>query len=276
MDIDTYELHTDLGDAQPKERDHDTPDLGNAQPEEREHDTPDLSDTQPEERDHGAPDLGAADLDQDTRPGATSLHGATGRYSRCDGIHHCFAKSKLRNPLRELPDSDTTDPDLILSLKFYFANTTIKAYNTIRDATMERHPDDDIYSHHRIKRTAAEISGVVPIVHDMCPNTCLAFTGPYTDIDHDECPRCGEERWDTKKSTAQKKVACQTFDTCPVGPQLQALWLHPDHAEKMRWRVFILIYRLVLLKVYMHKAALQLGSAGPTERNGAGNDADEE
>ncbi|KAG2099621.1 uncharacterized protein F5147DRAFT_712138 [Suillus discolor] len=212
MDIDTYELHTDLGDAQPKERDHDTPDLGNAQPEEREHDTPDLSDTQPEERDHGAPDLGAADLDQDTRPGATSLHGATGRYSRCDGIHHCFAKS----------------------------------------------------NHHRIKCTAAEISGVVPIVHDMCPNTCLAFTGPYTDINHDECPRCGEERWDTKKSTAQKKVACQTFNTCPVGPQLQALWLHPDHAEKMCWRV------------YMHKAALQLGSAGPTERNGAGNDADEE
>jgi len=142
------------------------------------------------------------------------------------------ALQRLRNPPHELPD--TTDPDLILSLKFYFANTTIKAYNTIRDATMERHPDDDIYSHHRIKCTAAELSGVVPIVHDMCPNTCLAFTGPYADLDR--CPRCGEERWDAKKSTAQKKVARQTFDTFPVGPQLQALWLHPDHAEKMRWR----------------------------------------
>lgn len=142
------------------------------------------------------------------------------------------AVERLRNPPRQLPD--ITDPDLIISLKFYFANTTVKAYNTIRDATIERHPDDDIYSHHRIKRTAAELSGVVPIVHDMCPNTCLAFTGPYAD--HDRCPRCGEERWDAKKSTAQKKVARQTFDTFPVGPQLQALWLHPDHAEKMRWR----------------------------------------
>jgi hypothetical protein len=91
------------------------------------------------------------------------------------------AVERLRNPPHQFPD--ITDPDLILSLKFYFANTTVKAYNTIRDATMERHPDDDIYSHHRIKRTAAELSGVVPIVHDMCPNTCLAFTGPY--VDHD-------------------------------------------------------------------------------------------
>ncbi|KAG2741139.1 hypothetical protein P692DRAFT_201678678, partial [Suillus brevipes Sb2] len=68
----------------------------------------------------------------------------------------------------------------------------------------------------------------------MCINTCLAFTGPYSELD--QCPRCGEDRWDAKKSTDRKKVARQTFDTFPVGPQLQALWRHPDHAEKMRWR----------------------------------------
>ncbi|KAG1807871.1 uncharacterized protein BJ212DRAFT_1206955, partial [Suillus subaureus] len=68
----------------------------------------------------------------------------------------------------------------------------------------------------------------------MCPNTCLAFTGPYADLAR--CPRCGEGRWDPKKTTATQKVARQTFDTFPIGPQLQALWRHPDHAEKMRWR----------------------------------------
>ncbi|KAG2340482.1 hypothetical protein BDR05DRAFT_977324 [Suillus weaverae] len=125
------------------------------------------------------------------------------------------AVERLCNPPRQLPD--ITDPNLIISLKFYFANTTVKAYNTICDATMERHPDDDIYSHHRIKCTAAELSGVVLIIHNMCPNTC------------------GEECWDAKKSTPQKKVACQTFDTFPIGLQLQALWLHPDHAKKMCW-----------------------------------------
>ncbi|KAG2062544.1 hypothetical protein BDR04DRAFT_1040224, partial [Suillus decipiens] len=62
---------------------------------------------------------------------------------------------------------------------------------------------------------------------------CLAFTGPFIDLD--QCPRCGEDHWDQKRSTLQKKVAQQKFDTYPIGPQLQALWQHPDHAKKMRW-----------------------------------------
>ncbi|KAG2366138.1 hypothetical protein BDR07DRAFT_1607097 [Suillus spraguei] len=45
------------------------------------------------------------------------------------------ALDRLRNPPRELPD--ISDPDLILSLKYYFANTTITAYNLIREATIE-------------------------------------------------------------------------------------------------------------------------------------------
>ncbi|KAG1758012.1 hypothetical protein EDB19DRAFT_1622958, partial [Suillus lakei] len=38
-----------------------------------------------------------------------------------------------------------------------------------------------------------------------------------------------------KKSSPQKKVAQKMFDMFPIGPQLQALWHHPDQAEKMRW-----------------------------------------
>ncbi|KAG1737201.1 hypothetical protein EDB19DRAFT_1637142, partial [Suillus lakei] len=67
----------------------------------------------------------------------------------------------------------------------------------------------------------------------MCVNTCLAFTGPFAHLD--VCPRCGESRWDAKKSKPTQKVPRQTFDTFPVGPQLQALWHHPNHAKKMRW-----------------------------------------
>ncbi|KAG1762379.1 hypothetical protein EV702DRAFT_1163929, partial [Suillus placidus] len=52
------------------------------------------------------------------------------------------ALDRLRNPPRELPD--ISDPDLILSLKYYFANTTIASYNLIREATIERHPEDDV------------------------------------------------------------------------------------------------------------------------------------
>jgi hypothetical protein len=126
-----------------------------------------------------------------------------------------------------------SDPDLILSLKYYFANTTVAAYNLICEATIEQHPEDDVYSHYWVKQAVCELSGVVLIINDMCTNTCFAFTGPYAKLDH--CPRCGEDRWDTKKSSPHKKVARKTFDTFPVGPQLQALWRHPDQAKKMQW-----------------------------------------
>ncbi|KAG1869606.1 hypothetical protein F4604DRAFT_1682152 [Suillus subluteus] len=105
-----------------------------------------------------------------------------------------------------------------MSLKLFFADTTIKAYDLIRTAISERHSDDDVYSHYRVQQLTSELSGVVPLVHDTCINTCLAFTGPFGDLDR--CPRCREDHWDKKRSTLQKK----------------ALWRHPDHAKKMRWR----------------------------------------
>ncbi|KAG1901531.1 uncharacterized protein F5891DRAFT_1187391 [Suillus fuscotomentosus] len=130
------------------------------------------------------------------------------RKASFDDPHSCLpdnAIHRLRHPPRELPDA--TNPDLIQSLKYYFADTTIKAYNAIHGATMEQHPEDDIYTHYRIQQAIAELSGVVPIVHDMCINTCLAFTGPFTHLD--QCPRCREDHWDMKKSTDRKKAACQ-------------------------------------------------------------------
>jgi hypothetical protein len=42
------------------------------------------------------------------------------------------ALDRLRNPPRELPN--ISDPDLILSLKYYFANTTITSYNLTHEA----------------------------------------------------------------------------------------------------------------------------------------------
>ncbi|KAG2061618.1 hypothetical protein BDR06DRAFT_1042006 [Suillus hirtellus] len=85
---------------------------------------------------------------------------------------------------------------------------------------IKQHPEDDVYSHYQVKQAVCELSGVVPIANDMCTNTCLTFTGPYAELDH--CPRCGEDRWDAKKSSPHKK--------------LQALWRHPDQAKKMQWR----------------------------------------
>ena len=90
----------------------------------------------------------------------------------------------------------------------------------------------DVPSHYSIEKMISEYMGVESIEHDMCPNTCVAFTGPYSALDR--CPICEEERYDSirlRTSGRRSHVACQKFVTIPLGPQLQALWCDPQHAE---------------------------------------------
>jgi hypothetical protein len=80
-----------------------------------------------------------------------------------------------------------------------------------------------------MKHQVAEITGIVPIIHDMCPNTCLAFTGPFKN--DDRCSECGEAHFDpvTRKGRQQ-------FYTIPIRPMLQALWADVDSAHKLDYR----------------------------------------
>jgi hypothetical protein len=136
---------------------------------------------------------------------------------------------RLRNP-RTSP-VDVSDPDFRLGLDLFLASikTTQENYTLTREAVLRRHPDDTIPSYDQMKRRVAEITGVVPIVHDMCPNSCLAFTGPFKN--DDICSECSEARFDpiTKKGRQQ-------FYTIPIGPQLQALWANAESARKLDYR----------------------------------------
>lgn len=71
----------------------------------------------------------------------------------------------------------------------------------------------------------------------MCIDSCIAFVGPYAELD--ECPMCQKPRYDPIKlrlSGGRVKQAQQVFHTFPIGPQLQALWQHPDSARQMHYR----------------------------------------
>ncbi|KAG1719989.1 hypothetical protein EDB19DRAFT_1597346, partial [Suillus lakei] len=82
----------------------------------------------------------------------------------------------------------------------------------------------------------AKYTGVESVEHDMCPDSCIAFTSPYAD--EDNCPLCGTSHWDQGKMQAsgrQLKVAAQKFVTIPIGPQLQAMYWNPESARNMRY-----------------------------------------
>lgn len=74
------------------------------------------------------------------------------------------------------------------------------------------------------------------VVHDKCPNICIAYTGPNKNLE--TCPTCGESRFGRIKlaaaSEGEKKVPCDLEEShaIPLGPQLQA----PESANTMKTR----------------------------------------
>ncbi|OBZ69088.1 hypothetical protein A0H81_10834 [Grifola frondosa] len=70
-----------------------------------------------------------------------------------------------------------------------------------------------------IKQKVKELSRITSVISHMCVNSCVAFTGPFKDLD--TCPLCAEPHYDPLKPG--KKVPWQVFHTIPVGFQLQAL-----------------------------------------------------
>jgi hypothetical protein len=138
---------------------------------------------------------------------------------------------RLRNPVTQIVDID--DRDVLLSIKLFLStsNASDQTYKNIHKDLVEDSPHRKILSHAQVKKALAELTGVHAIVHDMCPNSCIAYTGPFSPLE--QCPICEVSRYDPDKPGKQAR---QHFYTIPLGPQLQALWRTPQGAHSMRHR----------------------------------------
>lgn len=155
-----------------------------------------------------------------------------------DGSHSPEDLDNLRHPPEEVFNIDA-DPDLCFSIEIFLAigNASQKTYHAFREATLRRFPNCGLLSYEQVKRRVAQISGIHPIIRDMCVNSCIAYTGPFRLLD--KCPMCSEPRYNQialQASAGQEKVPRQEFYTLPVGPQLQALWHSVEIADLMRYR----------------------------------------
>ena len=72
------------------------------------------------------------------------------------------------------------------------------------------------------------MSGIHPIISDMCPRTHIAYTGPFANLEACIQPDCGLSRIDPTTGKPH-----QQFYTIPLGLQIQALRRHPDTAKEM-------------------------------------------
>ncbi|KAF8153850.1 hypothetical protein B0H34DRAFT_753304 [Crassisporium funariophilum] len=135
----------------------------------------------------------------------------------------------IRNPPEsEINLDEEEDKFLLLSLRLFLAqiNSSQKTYDKTIHAIRIAHPEDELLSFDQIKRRIALLTGVHAIIKDMCPNTCIAYTGPFEELEI--CPRCGETRIDplTKKPR-------QKFYTLPIGPVIQAMKRDKQTSGKM-------------------------------------------
>jgi hypothetical protein len=98
-----------------------------------------------------------------------------------------------------------SEPDLRLALDLFLANYTssVDPYNQNHKAMLQRHPEDEIYTYHQAKRLVQHLSGIVPLAHDMCINTCIAYTGPFSNLEM--CPYCNTPQYDCAGTKWQEK-----------------------------------------------------------------------
>ena len=92
----------------------------------------------------------------------------------------------LRDPS---PVTDLKDPPpLLRSLRHFINNfgSSQAHYEGIREIELLNDPSSVFLSFDQAKRQLLWLSGVVPLEHDMCPNSCVAYTGPYAELN--SCP----------------------------------------------------------------------------------------
>ncbi len=111
---------------------------------------------------------------------------------------------QLREPITQLA---TITPDERLAIRMYLADSqgSYEIYTANRSAVLERHPDDEILTLHLVKKKIAQLTGVYALSHDMCPSSCMAYTGPWAALE--ECRYCPKPRYETvvvKKKTVKK------------------------------------------------------------------------
>jgi hypothetical protein len=112
------------------------------------------------------------------------------------------------------------------AIKLYLDNPSETTYEANCNTLLDRLPDAKIPSYYRTGQIVVELTVIESMMHHMCINSCVAFTGLFIDLDN--CPVCSEPCYDQfPLETTSKKVPCQEFHTIPIGLQLQAVYQEP-------------------------------------------------
>ncbi|KAH8828854.1 hypothetical protein DL96DRAFT_1554525 [Flagelloscypha sp. PMI_526] len=136
-------------------------------------------------------------------------------------------RERLRNPPTEPLELTTAQR---ISLDFYLCDGSEDVYAR-ECAAVERNLEVQCLSLDEVKSLVMDITGIIPIVRDMCEDVCIAYTGPFSSLEH--CPFCGKARYKLK---GKRRIPCKQFTTLPLGPWLQCLHRNPETSKLMGYR----------------------------------------
>ena len=130
-------------------------------------------------------------------------------------------------------------PDEKLSLKHYIAwvdsRGTVKGYH-LHAQVLQEAAQVEILSLYLVRKLAIKLTGLSSQLVDMCPKSCMAFTGEFKDYlsctyvrDKKKGP-CGEQRYDKRGSPRAQMLYT------PITPVIQSLYMNKETAEAMQYR----------------------------------------
>jgi hypothetical protein len=202
------------------------------------------SESDPEEsRDHDFP------MESDDPVDETRRRSSDSDYQSSDGdipdVVLQLQKELLNGyTLPHCPDEDPQQRILsraeTLSLKHYLAwaesHGTVKAYNSHAKVLAEA-TEEEILSLYKVKQLAMNLTGLRPSFVEMCPRSCMAFTGKHQS--QSTCSyskNCMESRYKTSHSPRAKPKPRATMLYVPIIPIIQAYYANADTSHQMRHR----------------------------------------
>jgi hypothetical protein len=181
-------------------------------------------------------DLDGADPDGDTNAAANlpdNVQDIVGRLQRqlLAGYTH-----PLFPPINDSRGGTLTESEE-LSLKHYMAwvdsHGTVKAYS-LHAGVLQKATDIEILSLYMVRKLAIKVLGLSSQKVDMCPKSCMAFTGDFKDLQTCVYIRdkrvCGERCFDKKGQPRAQMIYT------PIAPVIQSFYGNREMAEDMRYR----------------------------------------
>ena len=149
------------------------------------------------------------------------------------------------------PTGDISKPKVLstsqsLSLKHYIAwrksNGTVLAYKLHAHVLQDACNDTTILSLHAVHRLASHLTGLEPVQVDICPGSCIAYTGSFEELD--SCPfvwsgsrsPCGLPCYKQKQSPNAQATPHAQMLYIPIIPVIRAMFTNEETSRLLCYR----------------------------------------